>query len=134
MYFDHAFPSLYFPHMLLTSLPTQVHICSFSRVKIQTQKYPPPPKKRNMMKNAMMKLKHPGSKDKQSSKQINKLWHPFCVGQLLLSMGPALEYSCACPVLASKNDAATGSFCTRLLGELDCRGEETPSPELVLLI
>jgi hypothetical protein len=34
----------------------------------------------------------------------------------------------------SKNDAATGSFCTRLLGELDCRGEETPSPELVLLI
>jgi hypothetical protein len=25
-------------------------------------------------------------------------------------------------------------FCTRLLGELDCRGEETPSPELVLLI
>jgi hypothetical protein len=36
--------------------------------------------------------------------------------------------------LASSNDAATGSFCTRLLGELDCRGEETPSPELVLLI
>jgi hypothetical protein len=34
----------------------------------------------------------------------------------------------------SKNDAATGSFCTRLLGELDCRGEKTPSPELVLLI
>jgi hypothetical protein len=32
------------------------------------------------------------------------------------------------------NDAATGSFCTRLLGKLDCRGEETPSPELVLLI
>jgi hypothetical protein len=36
--------------------------------------------------------------------------------------------------LASSNDAATGSFCTCLLGELDCRGEETPSPELVLLI
>jgi hypothetical protein len=36
--------------------------------------------------------------------------------------------------LASSNNAATGSFCTRLLGELDCRGEETPSPELVLLI
>ena len=36
--------------------------------------------------------------------------------------------------LASSNDAATGSFCTRLLGELDCRGEETLSPELVLLI
>jgi hypothetical protein len=36
--------------------------------------------------------------------------------------------------LASSNDAATGSFCTRLLGEFDCRGEETPSPELVLLI
>jgi hypothetical protein len=36
--------------------------------------------------------------------------------------------------LASRNDAATGSFCTRLWGELDCRGEETPSPELVLLI
>jgi hypothetical protein len=36
--------------------------------------------------------------------------------------------------LANSNDAATGSFCTRLLGELDCKGEETPSPELVLLI
>jgi hypothetical protein len=40
----------------------------------------------------------------------------------------------ACAQLARKNDAATGSFCTRLLGELDCRGEVTPSPELVLLI
>jgi hypothetical protein len=40
----------------------------------------------------------------------------------------------ACARLTSKNDAATGSFCTHLLGELDCRGEETPSPELVLLI
>jgi hypothetical protein len=36
--------------------------------------------------------------------------------------------------LASKADATTGSFCTHLLGELDCRGEKTPSPELVLLI
>jgi hypothetical protein len=36
--------------------------------------------------------------------------------------------------LASSNDTATGSFCTSLLGELDCSGEETPSPELVLLI
>jgi hypothetical protein len=36
--------------------------------------------------------------------------------------------------LASSNDAATGSFCTRLFGELDCRGEETLSLELVLLI
>jgi hypothetical protein len=36
--------------------------------------------------------------------------------------------------LASKNNAATGSFRTRLLGELDCRGEVTPRPELVLLI
>ena len=36
--------------------------------------------------------------------------------------------------LASKNNAATGSFCTRLLGELDCRGEKTSSPELVLLL
>jgi hypothetical protein len=36
--------------------------------------------------------------------------------------------------LASKNDAATESFCTCLLGELDCRGEVTPSPELVLLL
>jgi hypothetical protein len=36
--------------------------------------------------------------------------------------------------LASSNDAAIGFFCTHLLGELDCRGEETPSPELVLLI
>jgi hypothetical protein len=34
----------------------------------------------------------------------------------------------------SKNDTATGSFCTRLLGELDCRGEKTSSPELVLLL
>jgi hypothetical protein len=30
--------------------------------------------------------------------------------------------------LASKKDATTGSFCTRLLRELDCRGEKTPSP------
>jgi hypothetical protein len=30
--------------------------------------------------------------------------------------------------LASKKDATTGSFCTHLLGELDCRGEKTPSP------
>ena len=30
--------------------------------------------------------------------------------------------------LASKTDATIGSFCTRLLGELDCRGEKTPSP------
>jgi hypothetical protein len=36
--------------------------------------------------------------------------------------------------LARKNDAATGSFCTRLLGELDCRGEKTFCPELVLLL
>jgi hypothetical protein len=36
-------------------------------------------------------------------------------------------------LLARKNDAATGSFCTCLLGELDCRGEKTLSPELVLL-
>ena len=30
--------------------------------------------------------------------------------------------------LARKNDAATGSFCTRLLGELDCRGEKNLEP------
>jgi hypothetical protein len=36
--------------------------------------------------------------------------------------------------MASNNDAATGSFCTRLLGELDCRGKETLIPELVLLM
>jgi hypothetical protein len=36
--------------------------------------------------------------------------------------------------LDQQEDAATGSFCTRLLGELDCRGEETLSPELVLLL
>ena len=30
--------------------------------------------------------------------------------------------------LASKNNTATGSFCMHLLGELDCRGEETPKP------
>jgi hypothetical protein len=49
------------------------------------------------------------------------------------------EFLCialSCGRLASKNknNATTGSFCTRLLGELDCRGGETPSPELVLLI
>jgi hypothetical protein len=38
------------------------------------------------------------------------------------------------PDSTSKNDAATGSFCTRLLGELDCRGEKTFCPELVLLL
>ena len=32
--------------------------------------------------------------------------------------------------LSCKKDATTGSFCTRLLGELDCRGEKTPNPEL----
>jgi hypothetical protein len=32
------------------------------------------------------------------------------------------------PDSTSKNDAAAGSFCTCLLGELDCRGEETPEP------
>jgi hypothetical protein len=47
----------------------------------------------------------------------------YCLAQFL-----------ACAGLASSNDAATGSFCTRLLGELDCRGEEILSPELVLLI
>jgi hypothetical protein len=45
-----------------------------------------------------------------------------------------LTQSLARTRLARKNDAATGSFCTRLLGELDCRGEKTPSPELVLLL
>jgi hypothetical protein len=33
------------------------------------------------------------------------------------------------PWLASKNDTATGSFCTHLLGELDCRGKETPQAQ-----
>jgi hypothetical protein len=49
----------------------------------------------------------------------------------LYSPGP---YFLHAPDSTSKNDAATGSFCTCLLGELDCRGEETPSPELVLVI
>jgi hypothetical protein len=31
--------------------------------------------------------------------------------------------------LASKKDATTGFFCTRLLGELDCEGERPPSPK-----
>jgi hypothetical protein len=31
-------------------------------------------------------------------------------------------------VSASKKDATTGSFCTGLLGELNCRGEKPPSP------
>jgi hypothetical protein len=53
--------------------------------------------------------------------------------------GVFYEHMCAhtylaCARLARKNNAATGSFCTRLLGELDCRGEKTPSPELVLLL
>jgi hypothetical protein len=30
--------------------------------------------------------------------------------------------------LTSKADATPGYFCTRLLGELDCRGEKTPKP------
>jgi hypothetical protein len=30
--------------------------------------------------------------------------------------------------LANKADATTGSFCTRLLGELDCRGKKDPEP------
>jgi hypothetical protein len=30
--------------------------------------------------------------------------------------------------LTSKKNATAGSFCTHLLGELDCRGEKTPSP------
>jgi hypothetical protein len=45
-----------------------------------------------------------------------------------------VSFYLACAGLASSNNAATESFCTRLLGELDCRGEETLSPELVLLI
>jgi hypothetical protein len=48
--------------------------------------------------------------------------------------GGGISKSLARARLARKNDAATGSFCTRLLGELDCRGEKTPSPELVLLL
>ena len=36
--------------------------------------------------------------------------------------------------LASKEDATTGFFCTRLLGELDSEGERPRAPELVLLI
>jgi hypothetical protein len=43
-------------------------------------------------------------------------------------------YFLRAPWLTSKNNAATGSFRTRLLGELDCRDEVTLSPELVLLI
>jgi hypothetical protein len=52
--------------------------------------------------------------------------------------GGNMELQCGAVLRAldstSKNDAATGSFCTRLLGELDCRGEKTSSPELVLLL
>jgi hypothetical protein len=51
-------------------------------------------------------------------------------GPRLLLKGTAFRFatdSLARSGLASKNDAATGSFCTRLLGELDCRGEKTPS-------
>ena len=39
------------------------------------------------------------------------------------------KFSLAVHLLStSKADATTGSFCTCLLGELDCRGEKTPSP------
>jgi hypothetical protein len=53
-----------------------------------------------------------------------------CLVYTLKWTGPVLRM----PDSTSKNDTATGSFCTCLLGELDCRGEETLSPELVLLI
>jgi hypothetical protein len=36
--------------------------------------------------------------------------------------------------LASKEDATTGFFCTRLLGELDREGEKTPNPGPLTLI
>jgi hypothetical protein len=67
------------------------------------------------------------------AKKIEEIFPRFGIPKVLLSdNGPSFVLARA--GLASSNDAATGSFCTRLLGELDCRGEETPSPELVLLI
>jgi hypothetical protein len=49
---------------------------------------------------------------------------PFAIWVL----GVELRLSCLARAgLASSNDAATGSFCTHLLGELDCRGKETPA-------
>ena len=64
-------------------------------------------------------------------------WEPSC-GYLELILGHLQEQQVllilAHAPLARKNDAATGSFCTCLLGELDCRGEKTSSPELVLLL
>jgi hypothetical protein len=47
----------------------------------------------------------------------------FILNYVFLCVGVCV----ACTGLASSNDAATASFCTRLLGELDCRGEETPA-------
>jgi hypothetical protein len=63
----------------------------------------------------------------------------YCIPMCLSTPYPSwvllitILYSCEAR-LASKADATPGSFCTCLLEELDCRGEKTPSPELVLLI
>jgi hypothetical protein len=58
---------------------------------------------------------------------LNPAWQQLRVAEAMFA-------NLALAQLARKNDAATGSFCTRLLGELDCRGEKTSSPELVLLL
>ena len=93
---------------------------------------------------------------KHTSSKLRQMYmhtHVFtqCISQGWLYIGPyAWVHICVVPEhgymsspagmflararLARKNDAATGSFCTRLLGELDCRGEKTSSPELVLLL
>ena len=54
------------------------------------------------------------------------LWRGGIIIHKLILTGQ--ECTLAHARLASKNDTATGSFCARLLGELDCRGEETPNP------
>jgi hypothetical protein len=64
---------------------------------------------------------------------VKKVILSYFIRTINIIISTNIEYnSLACAGLASSNDAATGSFCTRLLGELDCRGEE--SPELVLLL
>jgi hypothetical protein len=78
------------------------------------------------------------STKREKNEQANKQPTPIASASVpaLTSVfdGPQTISFLRAPDSTSKNDAATGSFCTCLLGELDCRGEKTPSPELVLLI
>jgi hypothetical protein len=53
---------------------------------------------------------------------------------LFLNVSHCFSDTCVDARLASKEDATTGFFCTRLLGELDREGERPQAPELALLI